>query len=373
MANMSYSWDDEAHKEWVRQLATQLRHDGIDAHLDHWHAVPGDQLPQFMEREIRSNDYVLIVCTPKYKEKSDKRSGGVGYEGDIMTGEVFTTQNHRKFIPVLAKGSWSESAASWLSGKRYIDLSDDARYAPGYEELRKTICGTYAQPPPLGPPPPGYTPPAHSLQPPLGLSRSSQLFFNRLGVFTFLLSLGLIVPYQIVLGHEFGPLLLMVGCVALPLCIGVLLALALRHARRSFSTTISGRLVPILGFKMATKWRPARWLGWFLFLFFPTYVTTHFLLETHKLVMHQDSAPEVGLDRADLPFPKYYFEGRWDLIFGPAPHYWWGENDRYHAYPIVQPWLNVILNCSVIAGGVFYTFCCITGYALRPGRKRLKA
>ena len=58
---ISYSWDDEAHKEWVRQLATKLRHDGVDARLDHWHAVPGDQLPGFMEREIRDNDYVVIV------------------------------------------------------------------------------------------------------------------------------------------------------------------------------------------------------------------------------------------------------------------------------------------------------------------------
>jgi hypothetical protein len=159
---ISYSWDDEAHKGRVKQLATQLRADGVDARLDHWYAVPGDQLPQFMEREIRDNDYVIIVCTPKYKEKSDKRIGGVGYEGDIMTGEVFTGKNDRKFIPVLAKGSWAESAASWLRGKSYIDLSTDAQYATGYQELRATIFGTRTQPPPLGPLPPGYTPRPHN-------------------------------------------------------------------------------------------------------------------------------------------------------------------------------------------------------------------
>ena len=46
-----------------------------------------------MEREIRDNDYDLTICTTQYKEKSDKRIGGVGYEGDIMTGEVFTKRN----------------------------------------------------------------------------------------------------------------------------------------------------------------------------------------------------------------------------------------------------------------------------------------
>ena len=70
-----------------------------------------------MEKEIAKNDYVLIVCTPNYRLKSDERLGGVGYEGDIMTAEVLTKGNHRKFIPVLALGTWVESAPSWLKGK----------------------------------------------------------------------------------------------------------------------------------------------------------------------------------------------------------------------------------------------------------------
>src|SRR5262249_47765872 len=94
------------------------------------------------EREIREADFVVVVCTPGYKRKSEARVGGVGYEGGIMTTEVFAKQNHRKFIPVLARDSWAESAASWLSGKSYIDLRDAAQYATGYEELKTTILGT---------------------------------------------------------------------------------------------------------------------------------------------------------------------------------------------------------------------------------------
>lgn len=145
-AFISYSWDDEKHKTWVRELATRLRADGIDVHLDHWHTVPGDQLPEFMEREIRNNDFVLIICTPKYKTKSDGRTGGVGYEGDIMTAEVLTRQNDRKFIPVHARDTWAESAPSWLLGKRHVDLSDAARYASGYQDLLATILGTGPNP-----------------------------------------------------------------------------------------------------------------------------------------------------------------------------------------------------------------------------------
>jgi len=159
-AFLPYSWDDETHRAWVRDLATQLRADGVDVRLDHWHTVPGDQLPEFMEREIRDNDYVIIVCTPKYRAKYEGRMGGVGYEGDIMTAEVFAKRNHRKFIPVLARGSWAESAPAWLSGKDYVDLSDTARYAERYQNLLTTILGTREKPPPLGTLPPGYRPPA---------------------------------------------------------------------------------------------------------------------------------------------------------------------------------------------------------------------
>src|SRR5436190_20835175 len=88
-AFISYSWDDDAHNDWVRTLAGRLRGDGVDVRLDQWDAVPGDQLTAFMERSVRDNDFILVVCTPRYKNRADERKGGVGYEGDIMTAEVF--------------------------------------------------------------------------------------------------------------------------------------------------------------------------------------------------------------------------------------------------------------------------------------------
>lgn len=149
-AFISYSWDDDAHKAWVRELATRLRADGVDVKLDQWETAPGDQLPAFMEQAIRENNYILIVCTPRYKARSERREGGVGYEGDIMTAEVLTTRNHRKFIPILRRGTWSEAAPSWLAGKYYIDLPGDPYPASGYEDLITTIYGARSQAPPLG-------------------------------------------------------------------------------------------------------------------------------------------------------------------------------------------------------------------------------
>lgn len=152
-AFVSYAWDSKDHKAWVKELCTLLRADGVDVRLDQWDVVPGDQLPSFMERNIRDSKFVIIVCTPRYKEKSHSRSGGVGYEGNIITAEVAATQNERKFIPILASGEWQEAAPSWLLGKAYVDLRGDGLPQPRYEDLLVTLHGTREARPPLGPTP----------------------------------------------------------------------------------------------------------------------------------------------------------------------------------------------------------------------------
>jgi uncharacterized protein YjbI with pentapeptide repeats len=149
-AFISYSWDNDDHKSWVRQLASRLRGDGIDVTLDQWHLVPGDELPKFMEQAVRESEYVLIVCTHKYKERSNNRQGGVGYEGDIMTAEVISTGNQRKFIPILRQQPWVDSAPSWLLGKYYIDFSSSAYSETSYDDLLTTLLGTREKAPPIG-------------------------------------------------------------------------------------------------------------------------------------------------------------------------------------------------------------------------------
>lgn len=111
---ISYSWDSEEHKDWVLQLASRLTGDGVGVVLDRWHLAPGDPLTEFMERGIRESGFVLVVCTPGYKRRSDGRRGGAGYEGTIITAEILTKANHRKFIPIFRLGNWEDAAPSWV-------------------------------------------------------------------------------------------------------------------------------------------------------------------------------------------------------------------------------------------------------------------
>ena len=150
-AFISYSWESDLHKEWVRTLATRLREDGVDVTLDQWHLQPGDQLPLFMERSARENDYVLIVCTPHYADRSNRRVGGVGYEGDIFTAEALNTRNERKFIPIYRAGTtWQTAAPTWLAGKYRIDLRGEPFSDDQYHDLLTTLHGTRPAAPPLG-------------------------------------------------------------------------------------------------------------------------------------------------------------------------------------------------------------------------------
>jgi formylglycine-generating enzyme required for sulfatase activity len=145
---ISYAWEDDL-KTWVLDFATRLRSDGINAILDQWETVPGDQLPEFMEKSVRESDFVVIVCTPTYKRKSDRRKGGVGYEGHIITGEVFQKNNHRKFIPVLRKAKWATASPSWATAKLFIDFRGDPYSEANYQQLLNTLFGKSPTAPPL--------------------------------------------------------------------------------------------------------------------------------------------------------------------------------------------------------------------------------
>ena len=148
-AFMSYSWDSDEHRAWVRALAQRLRNDGVDVKLDQWETAPGDQLAEFMERGIRDHDFVVIICTPKYRKRSDSREGGVGYEGDVMTAEVMTERNQRKFIPLWRSGTWKDASPAWLAGKYRIDLTGDPYDEREYNDLLVTLRGERPQAPPV--------------------------------------------------------------------------------------------------------------------------------------------------------------------------------------------------------------------------------
>lgn len=140
---ISYSWDDDAHKEWVKSLADILLDNGVNAILDDYDTEPGDRLPHFMEEAVSKADKVLVICTETYKRKADKREGGVGYEEHIISSELMKG-NERKIIPILRNGKGNTSIPICLAGKKYIDLSKANKL--NYSDVEDLILhGIYEQ------------------------------------------------------------------------------------------------------------------------------------------------------------------------------------------------------------------------------------
>lgn len=154
-ALISYSWDSDSHKAWVRGLAERLRLNGVDVRLDQWHVAPGQSLTQFMEVEIVTCEYVLIICTPNYYRKSINRTGGVGYEQQIISGNLAAGQRREKFIPIVRSGTFEPSTdcavPPHFSGIFAVDMRNEAVFEHAQEQVLRAIFQVPLHaPPPIG-------------------------------------------------------------------------------------------------------------------------------------------------------------------------------------------------------------------------------
>lgn len=152
---VSYSWEGEEHKEWVRLLSLRLAQNGVNVRLDQWHIAPGQSLTQFMEAEVQTCEFVLIVCTKEYCRKSLTRAGGVGYEQQIITGNILAGKPRKQFIPIVRDGEFAPGAECSIPpqfmGVYAVDMRDGIDPDQSIEVLLRAI---YRQPaasqPPLG-------------------------------------------------------------------------------------------------------------------------------------------------------------------------------------------------------------------------------
>jgi hypothetical protein len=104
---ISYSWDDQAHKDRVLALAQKLRAHGVDAWIDGFNPFPAVGWLRWMEAEIARAKWVLCVATKTYAERF--RGGGSGasglaaaWEGSIVSDQIYDARGHNeKFVPIL--------------------------------------------------------------------------------------------------------------------------------------------------------------------------------------------------------------------------------------------------------------------------------
>jgi hypothetical protein len=181
---ISYSHDDESHKQWVLMLATRLVANGVDAILDQWDMRLGGNLPTFMEKGLVDAERVLAVCSESYVQKANDGKGGVGYEKTILTGQMMQNINTDRVIPVRRKNESENAVPTFLLGRLYVDMREGKDFEAAYTELLRDIHGQPVAPrPPLGKNP--FTTPMAEIEPRISFSAERYVSPANEGAVTF--------------------------------------------------------------------------------------------------------------------------------------------------------------------------------------------
>lgn len=148
---ISYSHDNQPHKDWVLSLATRLVANGVDVVLDQWDLTLGSDLPRFMEAGLTSAQRVLAVCSFPYVTKANAGVGGVGYEKMILTAQLMQDISGDRIIPVIRNNVSTSPTPIFLGSRVHVDFRDDLLHETRYAELLRDIHGQEIRPrPPLG-------------------------------------------------------------------------------------------------------------------------------------------------------------------------------------------------------------------------------
>lgn len=139
---ISYSWDSEQHRAWVKKFVDSLEE--IEEITTVWDGYDLDSLVDknfFMEHGIHDADYAIVISTGQYKAKADDRKNGVGLETFLMSAlhwKGLLREKRSKIIGVLRE---PESIPNYLDGHLYIDFSQDAQFQKKFEELLALLQG----------------------------------------------------------------------------------------------------------------------------------------------------------------------------------------------------------------------------------------
>lgn len=152
---ISYSWDSDEHKAWVRKLSDDLREKhSVFTLLDQYNRG-GYDLISFMTQAVENADRVLLIGTPEYKRKSELYDGGgVKYEDQLITIELYHKMGTSKFVPVLRSGKFDTSFRSLIETRTGYDLRDDNSYEEMLNQLAADLWNNPVNAAPaLGPKP----------------------------------------------------------------------------------------------------------------------------------------------------------------------------------------------------------------------------
>ena len=131
---LSYTGVNPDNRKWVSNFATKLRRSGVNTRLDIWHLKPGQDLAQWMTNEVIMADKVLLICDKYYAEKSNTKTGGVGWETMIIQGDMLSNEHSSKYIVIL-RDSIDESIPIYMKSRYSMNWTDEKQEDEKFREL----------------------------------------------------------------------------------------------------------------------------------------------------------------------------------------------------------------------------------------------
>ncbi|MBK1785504.1 toll/interleukin-1 receptor domain-containing protein [Prauserella sp. ASG 168] len=158
---ISYTHDDDQHREAVRELATLLVDNGIEVDLDAWSEKHRHDWYVWATRGITEADFVLVIASAEYRRMGDGNGpahlnlGGQS-EAALLRELVQSRREEftKKILPVILPGHTVDEIPFFLQPYAATRYELDSITAEGAESLLRVIFGKPEHlPPPLGTPP----------------------------------------------------------------------------------------------------------------------------------------------------------------------------------------------------------------------------
>lgn len=130
---ISYSQDSENFANLVLEFSNYLREQGIDCNIDQYYESPLEGWPRWMDNQIISSDYVLILGSKGYldKEKFQVDSGtgrGVKWEINLIFQKLYNSDSlNNKYIPIVFDDSDFSYIPTPLQGSTYYNVGNYKR------------------------------------------------------------------------------------------------------------------------------------------------------------------------------------------------------------------------------------------------------
>lgn len=192
---ISYAHDDLGHESQVHALYQLLRSYGIDAVIDLEAADRPQYWPDWMSRQIRENEFILVIGSPQYRQSAegllpaDQRKG-VRWEARMLKDLFYADEGaaRNRILPVLLPGRTAADLPDWLSpgAATHYEISELSLEGVGHLLRVLTDQPSFVKPP-LGPPtvlPTGQTIADIAVKdrawPPTNLPRRNPLFTGRI-------------------------------------------------------------------------------------------------------------------------------------------------------------------------------------------------